>query len=519
MRSVVNSGDTHAAIFAFTVPRGNVGAQGPQGSIGPQGSQGPVGPQGSQGVPGPTGPVGSSAWTLVGGSGFTVPAYGASITVPVGDTSWVALGEWIYVDDAAGAGTAGQLVVTGKTPTSLTLFNPTSNTYPLADATQSGLLRQVSGNTTDFVDGTNNCQPIAPVIWSARLRSFNAVGNPNFEITQKNCGVQVVNLAAGQAIEDRWFVTKNTATLQINGRFPPTNVVVPGTSYNITQNICRISLNVVQAAIAAGEHCTILQTVEGPNWRELSGDVHSISLLVRSSVAGLSFGVSLRDYPTVTKSLVKLCTIPAANTWTLISLPNLPAFPSGNFSAVPGVLGYALGICLAVGTTLTAPANDVWQNGNFVGAVGQSNFGATAGATFDVAFVQHEPGPLCTTFIDKPFSQNLDECLRYYQKSYSYGTAAGTVIGAGAIDSVVPGTQQPWLPISFKRIMAKVPTVTPYSPGNGAANTIRDGTAGADKAITGVNAIGDAGFGGCTVATPNASSWIASVHYTADTGW
>src|SRR5258708_39852891 len=56
---------------------------------------------------------------------------------------------------------------------------------PIADATQDGLLRRVSGLTTDFIDGSNHCQALQPVIWSARLRSFNTVGNPTFEVDQR----------------------------------------------------------------------------------------------------------------------------------------------------------------------------------------------------------------------------------------------------------------------------------------------------------------------------------------------
>lgn len=86
------------------------------------------------------------------------------MTVQAGDTNWVALGEWVYVDDAGGPGVAGQLVVTSKTPTTLTLFNPTPTTYPLASTSTDGLLRKVSGLASDFIDGTNNCQPIANLI-------------------------------------------------------------------------------------------------------------------------------------------------------------------------------------------------------------------------------------------------------------------------------------------------------------------------------------------------------------------
>jgi hypothetical protein len=134
----------------------------------------------------------------------------------------------------------------------------------------------------------------------------------------------------------------------------------------------------------------------------------------------------LRDNP-ATRSITKLCTIPTAGAWTLITLPNLPTVAAGgNWNFSTGAIGYELDITLAAGSTLTSPANDVWQNGNFIGALGQDNFCAKAvNSVFYVAFIQHEPGLLCTTLIDKPFSQNYEECLRYYAKSYDYDTYHG----------------------------------------------------------------------------------------------
>jgi hypothetical protein len=155
-------------------PKGDTGAtgpQGPQGIIGPastvpgpQGPTGATGPQGPQGaastVPGPSG---TPAWTITATSSFTVPAYGATVVVSMADTSWIAIGEWVYVDNASGA-IAGQLQVQSKTSTSVTLLNPVASqpptSSPLADATKDGLLRKVSGTITDYVGGDNVCHPL-----------------------------------------------------------------------------------------------------------------------------------------------------------------------------------------------------------------------------------------------------------------------------------------------------------------------------------------------------------------------
>ena len=139
------------------------------GVPGPPGPAGPAGANGAPGAPGAAGPAGSAgtpAWTLTTQSPFTVPAYGASVVVNVSDTSWIAIGEWVYVDDGDAAGQAGQLVVTAKTPASVTLLNPfpTISGIPPADNTQNGLLRMLSGLTTDFVDGSNHCQDLTAAV-------------------------------------------------------------------------------------------------------------------------------------------------------------------------------------------------------------------------------------------------------------------------------------------------------------------------------------------------------------------
>ena len=90
--NVTNSGDTHNAVFNFTLPQGptgprgaagQTGATGPTGPTGPAGADGatgvtgPQGPTGPQGSVGPTGPQGAAGQT--GATGATGP------TGPKGD--------------------------------------------------------------------------------------------------------------------------------------------------------------------------------------------------------------------------------------------------------------------------------------------------------------------------------------------------------------------------------------------------------------------------------------------------
>jgi hypothetical protein len=66
--AVNNSGTSSAAVFNFTIPRGDVGAQGSTGPQGPQGAtgaQGATGSQGPQGATGPQGPAGAGTGDML----------------------------------------------------------------------------------------------------------------------------------------------------------------------------------------------------------------------------------------------------------------------------------------------------------------------------------------------------------------------------------------------------------------------------------------------------------------------
>jgi hypothetical protein len=55
---------------------------------------------------------------------MTVPNHGSTTTVTVVDSSWVAVGEMLYIAGAAGSGQAGILQVTAIASNTLTLLNP-----------------------------------------------------------------------------------------------------------------------------------------------------------------------------------------------------------------------------------------------------------------------------------------------------------------------------------------------------------------------------------------------------------
>jgi hypothetical protein len=289
----------------------------------------------------------------------------------------------------------------------------------------------------------------------------------------------------------------------------------------------RMKLTTAQASLAAGDYGQVFSFVEGCRFRELQGDVHSMQLLVRSSVANLTFGVGFADTngSTITQTLTKMVTLGAANTWTLVTLPNLPVWPAGGqFSNAAGLFGYQFTIGLAAGSTYVTGSPDVWAANTVskLGYPGQMNFAAQAvNSTFDVAFVQHEPGSECSTLIDMPFEQNLRSCQRYYSKSWQYPTAVGSPDGTASLNWPVYTSIQPYGVCRWPVTMWKAPASTAlWSPATGAFNTVRDLNAAADRVVGVVAAVGDSGFLTCSLSGGNpAANWLMNFHYTADTGF
>jgi len=364
-------------------------------------------------------------------------------------------------------------------------------------------------------------------IWGTRLRSFNAVGNSTFEVDQINCGT-VVTYGSGSInnrTQDRW-TTGKAGTMTFTAQQLTGLINIPGTNFALTNNFLRYTLTAQETSLGVSDFWFCNQAIEQPLLREWINDVHSLQVLVRSSVANFIFGVVLRTMSSPSNiSLPVTLTTPATpNTWGLLTLPNQPAWSGGanTLSFAPGAVGYYLSLILAAGSNLLSPSTGSWYQGAPTGVQGQGNFAAQAvNSTFDIAFIQHEPGSVCTTPLDLDFITNHDRCLRYFHKTYGYNVKPGTVDSSGAVAITAPSTASTLLltPMPFRKVMAKLPTVVAYSVATGASGNIRDTNAGVDRAVSSYYAIQDSGWNGLTAASACTASGNIQWHWTADTGW
>lgn len=365
-----------------------------------------------------------------------------------------------------------------------------------------------------------------PKITSVRLRSFNSVGNPSMSVDQRMTGGFLPTNGV-QWVMDRWLAYNNTGVSPYCAPATSQAVKLPGSNFRITDSIMNLDIaSTSKPSLAAGDKLVVQQTIEGPMMRELIDDVHSVSILAQTNVSGgLKFSLWLQD-SAGTRSLVKLCTIPTANTWTLIQLPNIPVWSSGgSWNVTAGNVGYYLGICVAAGSSAMASANDTWQNASVVGAIGMDNILSKPNSSrLQVAFIQHEAGSQSTTLIDKPFTGaggSYDECLRYYCKSYSLGVAPGTANALFSQYYKADPTNSAYVlgPTTFPRPMAVTPPNVYFWSPSGVAQQLTLFGSSTNALPSALVSLSEKGFQGLQLSAAVTANTGWQAHYAADSGW
>ena len=155
-----------------------------------------------------------------------------------------------------------------------------------------------------------------------------------------------------------------------------------------------------------------------------------------------------------------------------------------------------------VGSNYYNSTQGYFQSTVYAGTASNTNLMSTAGATFDIAKVQVEPGAVATPFQFIPIAQEIKRCMRYYQKSYAYGTTVGTAIDFNGAYGYTwdqarthyYSTFGCWYTVPFQTRMRTTPTVTIYAPysGNAGYFSIDQGPYN-DKTAT-VNSASDTSF-------------------------
>ena len=280
----------------------------------------------------------------------------------------------------------------------------------------------------------------------------------------------------------------------------------------------KITVTTAEGSVEAADGFRPLQTrLEGQDLQHLQYGTSgakslTLSFYVKSSVTG-TYAVAFTRDETTDRLITATYTISSANTWEYKTI----TIPGDTSASITNDNANRLEVLFHAGAGSNSTSTDTsgsWGNYASTGsAYGNAvNLQNTLNATWQITGVQLEVGEKATPFEHKSFREELNDCLRYFQKSYNYGTDPGTVTDVGMIalrkSSITSSIYDINLLYAHKRVN---PTIVIYSPGSGASGKAEVDTA--DETAQG----SDIGENNARVTgTSQGDGLYIRVHYTAD---
>jgi hypothetical protein len=340
--------------------------------------------------------------------------------------------------------------------------------------------------------GTVNADVIGTSVAGSNLGAGNAsimknrIINGAMVIDQRNAGASVTPSSGASYTLDRAYVFASQASkfsVQQNA-----GSVTPPVGF--TNYLGIISLSAY--SIGSTEAFVVGQPIEGYNvadlaWGTVNAKTVTLSFQVYSSLTG-TFGGSIRNAGN-TRSYPFTYSIPAANTWTQISI-TITGDTTGTWLTTNGI-GMYLFFGLGVGSTNSGTAG-AWSSNNYASATGATSVVGTSGATFYITGVQLEVGSSATGFEYRQYGQELALCQRYYEKSFDVDVSPGNGVDGVSLKSSgfwagMSSNTGSSCQIPFKVSKRTNPTITAYGNSSGYWNANASWSVNAFTGISGSN--------------------------------
>ena len=245
------------------------------------------------------------------------------------------------------------------------------------------------------------------------------------------------------------------------------------------------------ASPAAGDLFNIQHRMEGQELQRLkkgtsSAESFTVSFWVKSNKTG-TYNLQAEDTDN-TRTNVRQYSIESANTWEYKTLTfdgdTTGALDDNTEQSFRLIWWLGSGTNYSSGTTpSTWEAVTATNN-----AVGNVNLADSTSNVFYITGVQMETGSVATPFEHRSFGDELARCQRYFQKSYSYEDAPGTVTHGNRGNDFTyleGGNTTAHINLKFNPEMRITPNITTYSIVN--ANTPGQLTASSTDYGTGTN--------------------------------
>ena len=239
----------------------------------------------------------------------------------------------------------------------------------------------------------------------------NKIINGDMRVDQRNAGASVTYTnSVGYGI-DRW---RNVAIGTSLGFSVARSATAPAGSGFTNSLLATVT---TAKNPSSTDQARINQYIEGFNvsdldWGTANAKAVTLSFWVRASVTG-TYCVSITNADSATRSYVATYSINASNTWEQKSI-TIPGDTSGTWTTANSV-GMGVSFALGSGSGFNAPAASTWYGAEYQQTSAQTLWINNAGATFYITGVQLEVGSIATPYERQIYSNQLNECMRYYQ--------------------------------------------------------------------------------------------------------
>lgn len=296
----------------------------------------------------------------------------------------------------------------------------------------------------------------------------NIIHNGAMQVAQRSTSETGLGAATGYFTLDRWKMAEGAASA---GRYTMAQVADGPAGF---ANCLKITTTTADTSIAAGENLRIRQSFEGQDLQQLQKGTATakqvtVSFYVKGNASAtytcelndLDNGRTINQEFSVTTSWNRIELTFAADTSDPLDDDNARSLD--------------LHIWLHAGSDFTSGtfSSNAWKDAvnNTRASDSQTSIFDSTSRTFFITGVQMEIGATATDFEHRTFGDELQQCQRYFCRTYAYGTATGTATNNGSVVSTSQAVSAyasagNW---RFPVDMRAAPTVTLYSTQN--ANT------------------------------------------------
>jgi hypothetical protein len=277
-----------------------------------------------------------------------------------------------------------------------------------------------------------------------------------------------------------------------------------------------LSTNVVDTSLSAAQTVGIQCVIEGYDILPLIGKTCTLSFWAWAAVAG-TYCVSFTNYSegNTDRSYVAEYTLSAGSSfeYKTITFTMHDLLSGSNWNTTNGG-GLRIWWSYGSGSNFNTTPN-TWQTGNYVGTSNQVNLMGNVSYGLGITGIQLELGSIATPFETRSFSEELALCQRYYEKSYEYSTAIGTVTQNGMTHGIRgSGSQCSMVYYKVPKRISSTPIL--YSPATGTAGQCRNYNSGADQAASAASVSEksfNVGNGSASVSDIYGTHWVSDADF------